>query len=91
MEDAVRREAMEETSLNIRIVRQFHTYSDPGRDPRFHTVSTVFVAEADGKPVGGDDASLARAFRLDELPQEMAFDHRQIIDDFIADKDASSP
>jgi ADP-ribose pyrophosphatase YjhB (NUDIX family) len=86
MEDAVVREAKEETSLDIEIIRQLHTYSDPGRDPRFHTVSTVFVARADGDPVGGDDASLARAFSLDELPDEMAFDHRRIIDDFLAER-----
>ena len=86
MEDAVVREAKEETSLDIEIIRQFHTYSDPGRDPRFHTVSTVFIASAEGDPIGGDDASTARAFRLDELPHEMAFDHREIIEDFVSSK-----
>lgn len=86
LEAAAVREAYEETGLAISLVRQFHTYSEPGRDPRGHTVSVVFVAKALGTPKGGDDASEARAFDPSALPAEMAFDHRQIIEDYLTSK-----
>ncbi len=82
LEDAVCREAKEETGLDIDIVRQFHTYSDPGRDPRHHTVSTIFIATASGKPRAGDDAKEAEIFTRDNLPKDIAFDHRQILEDY---------
>ena len=56
VESAAVREAKEETCLDVRLIEQFHTYSDPTRDPRHHTVSIVFLATADGAPRGGDDA-----------------------------------
>ena len=86
VEEAAVREAFEETGLKIDLVRQFHTYSAPGRDPRGHTVAVVFIARAKGEPKGGDDASLARAFRPDRLPEDMAFDHRQVIEDYLTGK-----
>ncbi len=82
LEDAVRREAKEETGLDIDIVRQFHTYSDPGRDPRHHTVSTVFIATASGRPTAGDDAKEIKIFTGNNLPEDIAFDHRQILEDY---------
>jgi 8-oxo-dGTP diphosphatase len=82
----VRREAHEETGLKVNLVRQLHTYSEPGRDPRGHTVSVVFLAVASGRPQGGDDASEARAFAPRDLPPDMAFDHRQIIEDYLSGK-----
>ena len=82
LEAAAVREAKEETSLDVRLVRQLHTYSDPRRDPRSHTIATVFVARASGEPKGGDDAAQARAFRRDEIPAEMAFDHASILRDY---------
>ncbi len=82
LEDAVCREAKEETGLDIDIVRQFHTYSDPGRDPRHHTVSTIFIATASGKPRAGDDAKEAEIFTRDNFPKDIAFDHRQILEDY---------
>ncbi len=82
LEHAACREAREETGLDINLVRQFHTYSDPERDPRHHTVSTVFIATASGKPKGGDDAKEARVFTRDNLPEEIAFDHRRILEDY---------
>ena len=57
------REAKEETSLDVRLVEQFYAYSDPARDPRHHTVSTVFIATAEGTPRGADDAKIAQLFR----------------------------
>lgn len=83
-EAAAIREAFEETGLWVSLVRQFHTYSDACRDPRGHTVSVVFIATASGEPRGGDDASDACAFSLDSLPEDIAFDHREIIGDYTA-------
>ena len=84
-ETAARREAREETGLEVTLVRQFHTYSDPDRDPRQHTASTVFIATADGEPRGGDDALEARFFGADNLPQ-LVFDHATILQDYFAEK-----
>lgn len=86
LEDAAVREALEETGLHIQLIRQFHTYSDPDRDPRQHTVSTVFIARAKGEPVAGDDAAAARACHPSQLPETMAFDHRQILEDFLTNR-----
>lgn len=82
LEDAVIREAKEETGLNISLVRQFHTYSAPKRDPRHHTVSTIFIATASGNPVAADDALEVKIFTRDTLPEEIAFDHRKILEDY---------
>ena len=86
LEDAVRREAKEETRLDIKLIRQFHTYSDPKRDPRHHTVSTIFIAAAAGKPKAGDDAREVGIFNKDNLPEDIAFDHRQILEDYFSGK-----
>ncbi len=86
LEEAVCREAMEETGLEINLVRQFHTYSGPGRDPRFCTVTTVFIATASGRPVAADDAKEADVFTKDNLPDEMAFDHRQVLEEYFNGK-----
>ncbi len=83
VEAAAIREMKEETGLDVILVRQFHTYSDPGRDPRGHTVTVVFIAEAAGTPVGADDAAEARAFAPEEFPSDIAFDHRAILDDYL--------
>lgn len=85
LEDAARREAFEEAGLRVRLIRQLHTYSDPKRDPRFHTVSTVFIASAAGAPKGGDDALQAQVFDRENLPH-LAFDHGKILDDYFHSK-----
>jgi len=82
LEDAAIREAKEETSLDITLIGQFHTYSDPLRDPRFHTISTVFIANAKGLPIGKDDATHAHTFTGASLPYPLAFDHQKILDDY---------
>ncbi|RKX71486.1 NUDIX hydrolase [candidate division WOR-3 bacterium] len=82
VEDAVIREAKEETGLDLIDLRQFRVYSDPDRDPRHHTISVVFIAKGKGELRGGDDAREARIFRLDQLPSDIAFDHRKIIEDY---------
>lgn len=80
-EDAAVREAFEETGLQLRELKQFHTYSAPGRDARMHTASTVFIAQADKLPSAGDDAAEAALFTREEIP-EMAFDHGRILADY---------
>lgn len=85
-EQAAVREALEETGLAVTLTRQFHTYSDPGRDPRRHTASTVFIACAAGMPTGGDDAARAEIFTRDNLPV-LAFDHGRILADYFRMKD----
>ena len=87
LEEAAKREAKEETSLNVELIRQFHTYSAPDRDPRQHTVSTVFLARAEGKPMARDDAKNAGLFTRDALPETIAFDHRTILTDYFRYKD----
>jgi len=86
LEDAVCREAKEETGLDITLIRQFHTYSEPGRDPRHHTVSTIFIASASGTPVAADDAQEVGIFTRDSLPRDIAFDHWQILEDYFSRK-----
>jgi 8-oxo-dGTP diphosphatase len=81
LEVAAAREAEEETGLAVTLVEQFHSYSDPARDPRRHTISTVFLARAAGEPHGGDDAAEAQAFAWDALPSPIVFDHREVLAD----------
>lgn len=82
LESAAVREASEETSLEVELIEQFHSYSDPRRDLRHHTVSTVFIAAAQGEPRGADDAKTARLFHENDLPDAIVFDHRQILRDY---------
>ena len=79
LEDAAIREAREETSLDITLTSQFHTYSDPQRDPRKHTISTVYLAKAEGTPVAADDAQEVGIFTRETLPHPLAFDHGKIV------------
>ncbi|MCM8778273.1 MAG: NUDIX hydrolase [Candidatus Omnitrophica bacterium] len=84
LEEAVIREAREETGLGIKNLKQFHTYSSPERDPRFHTVSTVYIAQAEGNPRADTDAQEVKIFNLKELEKiDFAFDHREIIQDYL--------
>lgn len=82
LEDSAVREAKEETSLDVTLQEQFHCYSDPDRDPRHHTVTTVFIAEASGTPKAADDARHLEIFTEDNLPEPIAFDHEKIIRDY---------
>ena len=82
LEHAAVREAKEETSLDVKLVEQFYSYSDPRRDPRRHTISTVFIATAEGTPRGEDDAKTAEIFREENLPDSIVFDHPQILTDY---------
>lgn len=92
LEDAIKREAKEETDLDITDLRQFHTYSKPDRDPRFHTIGTVFIASANGKPKAGDDACGLKLVKLNELENIVfAFDHKTIVEDYIKLKKGKDP
>jgi len=82
LETAAVREAEEETSLRVELIEQFYTYSDPRRDPRHHTITTVYVATAQGAPKGADDAKRAEVFVAGQLPEPLAFDHRRILTDY---------
>jgi 8-oxo-dGTP diphosphatase len=82
LEEAARREAREETSLDVDLVRQLHTYSRPDRDPRGHAISTVFIARAGGRPRAADDAAALGVFTRESLPAPLAFDHAEILDDY---------
>ena len=83
VEDALIREAKEETGLDVRIKRIVGVYSDPDRDPRGHTVSVCFLCEIAGGDLNADtDASDAREFKLSKLPG-LAFDHTKILEDVI--------
>lgn len=77
------REAKEETGLTVNLTGLLGVYSDPERDPRFHTLTVVFTAVASGQPRAGDDAAGVRVFPVDRLPEVMAFDHRKILDDYL--------
>jgi O-acetyl-ADP-ribose deacetylase (regulator of RNase III)/ADP-ribose pyrophosphatase YjhB (NUDIX family) len=84
LEQAVIREAKEETGLSLTQVRQFHTYSAPGRDPRFHTVSTVYIAKGKGEPKSGSDAASLKVVKIKDLENyDFAFDHKEIIEDYL--------
>ncbi len=86
LEEAAVREAKEETSLDIKLKSQLHTYSDPERDPRKHTISTVYVATAQGRPIAQDDAQAIRIFTEEEINFPLAFDHQKILADYFKQK-----
>ena len=86
VEAAARREALEETSLEVDLTRQFHVYSDPRRDPRGPTVSVVFIGRAEGVLRAADDAAEAKAFPRDALPESLAFDHSEIVNDYLHER-----
>jgi len=92
LERAAVREAKEETGLDVGGIRQFHTYSAPGRDPRFHTVNTVFIGQARGVPHAGDDAAAAQVVALADLAGiDYAFDHGNILQDYLRFKQGHDP
>lgn len=82
VEEAIVRELEEETSLKANNLRQLHTFSEIGRDPRGRTVSVTFfgLTEMDNSTViGGDDAKDAQWFAVENLPQ-LAFDHIKAVE-----------
>jgi Predicted phosphatase homologous to the C-terminal domain of histone macroH2A1 len=93
LEDAVRREMKEETDLDLLDLKQFHAYSKPGRDPRFHTIGIIFTAKGKGTPKAGDDAANLRVIKLADVSKtKFAFDHSNILADYIKyKKDSTLP
>lgn len=84
--DAAAREALEETTLQVSNLKQFHTYTSPGRDPRGHGITIVYIGQAIGQPNGEDDAKqafIADPINLGNMAQKLCFDHAQIITDYI--------
>lgn len=85
-ETAAIREAKEETSLDVKLKRLLGVYSDPDRDPRFHTLTCVYVASATGTPKAADDAKNVIVADPENPPQPLAFDHAKIIADYLASR-----
>lgn len=83
IETAAVREAKEEVCLDVRLIALLGIYSDPSRDHRGHTVTACYVAEASGKPIAADDAKNCQVFDIDKLPELLAFDHAQVLDDYL--------
>jgi 8-oxo-dGTP diphosphatase len=83
LEAAAIREAREETGLIVTLLGQFHTYSDPRRDPRQHTITTVYVAQGLGTPRAASDARRLAIFAPETLPPVLAFDHRHILQEYL--------
>jgi 8-oxo-dGTP diphosphatase len=89
VEAALSREMREEVSLDVEIVSLQGVYSDPQRDPRFHTASVVFVCRAVGEPVAADDAKHVHVVTKAEIGTlELVFDHRRILSDYLSSKPA---
>ena len=82
VEDAARREAREETGLDVELKLLLGVYSEPGRDPRGHTISVVYVGEARGEPRAGDDAARILVVAPGS-PPPLAFDHARILQDYL--------
>ncbi len=83
-EEAAIREAGEETGLVLTELNQFRVYSDPDRDPRHHTLTVVFTAQAEGPIEAGDDAAQAKVFDWAGVPPDLCFDHSRILEEYQA-------
>jgi len=92
LEDSVVREAKEETNLDLEELKQLHTYSRYGRDPRFHTVTVVFSAKGKGTPKAGDDAKGLKVIAPEEIKKiKFAFDHKKVLEDYLKFKKGEDP
>lgn len=84
VENAIRREMKEEVNLDLNDLRQFHVYSEPTRDFRHHSIEVAHIAKAFQSPTAGDDAAKAFIVKLEDIPwKELAFDHAQVLKDYI--------
>ncbi|MDO8673419.1 MAG: NUDIX hydrolase [Dehalococcoidia bacterium] len=81
-EEALKKEVEEEVGLSIKTARFLRVYTDPRRDPN-QVITLSYLVIAEGKPEAGSDAASYQFFPLDALPEAMAFDHRQIIQDYL--------
>lgn len=87
VEEAAVREIAEETGLVVSLTDILSVYSSPDRDPRFHTMSVVFIGIGSGNISAGDDAVEASIFTRSNLPEPLAFDHKKILDDYFRYKE----
>jgi 8-oxo-dGTP diphosphatase len=86
-EDAIIREVFEETGLKTEIINLIDVYSDPTRDPRGHTISIVYELKIiNGKLESGYDASEVKFYKFNKLPDNLSFDHKKIISDYLGRK-----
>ncbi len=83
IEKAAVREALEEVSLEVELKALLGLYSNPARDPRNHTVTAVYVAEAHGLPIAADDAKNCQIFLPKDIPEQLAFDHDLVLADYL--------
>ncbi len=84
VEQALKREMKEETDLDVEIIGLLGVYSDPERDPRFHTVSITYICRSYGIPKAKSDAKEVKIFKLEDIPfEKLVFDHAKILRDFI--------
>ena len=83
VEHAAVREALEETSLEVELRALLGVYSRPDRDPRGQTVSVVYIGRGRGTPEARDDAQGIGLFAPTDPPKPLAFDHAQILDDYL--------
>lgn len=84
VENAIRREMMEEVNLTLEDLRQFHVYSEPTRDFRHHSVEVAHTARAHKLPTAGDDAAKTFVVKLEDIPwKELAFDHALVLKDYM--------
>jgi len=91
LEECAKREAKEETGLEIEDLELLSCYSDPKRDPRFHTITTVFVAKGKGTLKAGDDAKRAFLVPIDQIPwDKLCFDHGKILKDYLKRREANA-
>jgi 8-oxo-dGTP diphosphatase len=82
LEEAAIREAREETSLDVTLRDLLYIYGKPSRDPRGHTASVVYIATGAGERQGADDAKAAQVFMSGDFPDDIAFDHKEILADY---------
>lgn len=90
VEEAIRREMLEEVNLELQDLRQFHVYSDPKRDFRDHSIEVTHIARAYKMPTAGDDAAKAFVVKLDDIPWDnLAFDHAVILRDYLQHREGN--
>jgi 8-oxo-dGTP diphosphatase len=91
VEHAARREAEEEVGLKVKLTALLGLYSDPKRDARGHTVTAVYIGEAQGTPVAADDAKAAVVVDVQNLPAPLAFDHAKVLEDYLRFRATGQP
>ena len=83
VEKAIKREMKEELGVSVKIKKLFGVYSNLKRDPRYHTVSVVYLLEkGKGKIRLNGESSEFKYFPLKKLPKKIGFDHRKVLNDF---------